>query len=567
MKIYLASKSKARKQLLEKFDLKFKILAAQVKERSRRGNLSYAGLVRENAKAKAEAAALQVEEGVIIAADTICVQDGKIFGKPRNIPDARRMLKQLSRKPQWLYTGLAVIKKSKTRKKLILDHEKTKVYMDQLNSRQIDNYFKQVSPLDKAGSFDVQGKGAFFIKRIDGCFYSVVGLPLRKLYLMFKKLKLFSFLLTTTCYLLATLFLAGSSTEAAEILRKENTMNNPAGLRSANLDNPFGVLEFLHWNHAWNHYKYPNNPQLEKAISLMQRAGVGWVRLDFLWEDIEAQEGKFDFAKYDNLVTLISEKGINILGVLHYSPDWASSCGEWNCPPKDNAAFVNYASKVIQRYKGQVTHWELWNEPDSETYWKPQDGLKAYCVLLKEVYVAAKKIDPDCKILNGGLANGLGSINHLYENGAKGYFDILNIHFFQNPAFGENAIKAVASYPRLAYKIMERNGDADKQIWLTEIGCPGVKAGIPVNNWWLGKNPDERQQAQWVKQVYGELLKNPRVQKIFWAFFRDTQEHWDSGVDYFGLIRWDFSPKPSFKAYQECFELWQKDRAANSGNK
>jgi MAF protein len=212
-KIYLASNSKARKELLEKFGLKFKILPS--KEQTSRGSLSFAQLVKNNARQKAQEVASRVSCGIIIAADTICVQNGKVFGKPKNIPAARRMLKQLSSKPQWLYTGLAVIKKTKNKNKLALGYEKTKVYMDKLNPAQINNYFKQVSPLDKAGSFDIQGKGAFFIKRIDGCFYNVVGLPLRKLCLMLKKLdlKLFSFFLTATGYLLATAFLSGCSTE------------------------------------------------------------------------------------------------------------------------------------------------------------------------------------------------------------------------------------------------------------------------------------------------------------------------------------------------------------------
>ena len=260
-------------------------------------------------------------------------------------------------------------------------------------------------------------------------------------------------------------------------------------------------MEFLHWNHAWNNYKYPTDRDLNKAVSLMQSARVGWVRLDFLWEDIEPVEGKFDFAKYDNIVGLLRNKGIHILGILHYSTNWASACGKWNCPPKDNKIFVNYASKVIQRYKDQVKHWELWNEPDSATYWEKQDGLKSYCILLKEVYLAAKQVDPECKILNGGIANGLGSINHLYDNGAKDYFDILNIHFFQTPLHS-GSIKAVASYPKLAYKIMQRNGDGGKDIWITEIGCPGLKKGLSTDNWWMGKNPTEAQQAKWLKDVY-----------------------------------------------------------------
>jgi len=213
--IYLASNSRARKKLLKDLGLKFKVLPSKVKERRNTGGISYLGLVKLNAQRKAEDVAARVKEGIIIAADTICVQGGKIFGKPKNMQDARHMLKKLSSKPQCLYTGLAVIKKDKYGEKLLLDHEETKVYMDKLNDSEIANYFKQVSPMDKAGSFDIQGKGAFFIKRIDGCFYNVVGLPLRKLCLMLKKLdlKLFSFLLFATCCLLTTALLSGCSTE------------------------------------------------------------------------------------------------------------------------------------------------------------------------------------------------------------------------------------------------------------------------------------------------------------------------------------------------------------------
>jgi hypothetical protein len=324
-----------------------------------------------------------------------------------------------------------------------------------------------------------------------------------------------------------------------------------------NSNSPFGVLEFLHWDHKWNNHKYPNEKSLVKVISLMKDAGVGIVRVDFLWGDIEPSPGSFTFSKYDRIVDLLNKKNIAMLGILHYSTDWGSSCGKWNCPPKENKVFINYAVKVIERYKGKVKFWELWNEPDSSTYWKPQDGLKSYCALLKEFYPAAKKADPECKILNGGLANGLQSVNKLYDNGAKDYFDILNIHFFETPLH-KNAIKAAGAYPRLAYKVMVRNGDAHKKIWLTEIGCPGVTSGITVADWWMGKNPSEQEQAEWARQVYTELLKDEHVEKVFWAFFRDTKKHWKNGVDYFGLVRWDFSSKPAFFAYKKCYEDGKK---------
>ncbi len=324
-----------------------------------------------------------------------------------------------------------------------------------------------------------------------------------------------------------------------------------------NMNNPFGVLEFLHWNHDWNHYKYSSDLELERTAKLMKEAGVGWARVDFLWQDIEPKEGVFDFAKYDRIVDIFSANNINILGLLNYSADWAAFDGGWNSPPKDNKLFVAYASKVIKRYKDKVKYWEVWNEPDSPIYWSVQDGLKSYVSLLKDVYLAAKKIDPDCKVLNGGLAKGISSINCLYDKGAKGYFDILNLHFFENP-LRKGGIKAVVSFPKLAYKIMFRNGDCNKKIWITEIGCPGVRRGLMVNKWWLGKNPTEKQQALWLKRVYTELLKDENVEKVFWAFFRDTKEHWDNGVDYFGLIRWNYSKKSAFKAYQDSFNIWKK---------
>lgn len=326
-----------------------------------------------------------------------------------------------------------------------------------------------------------------------------------------------------------------------------------------NAENPFGVLEFLHWNHSWNSYKYPNRTELEKVIGLIKESGAGWVRMDFVWGDIEAQKGNFNFTNYDLIVELLEKNGIKILGILDYSADWASACGQWNCAPRDNQLFVDYVKVVISRYKEKVKYWEVWNEPDSRAYWQEQDGLKSYCLLLKEVYLAAKSIDPECKILNGGLAGMLG-VNQLYDHGAKDYFDILNIHLFESP-LNLGAEKRILAYPKLAYKIMKRNGDAHKKIWITESGCPGVRRGVKTRNWWMGRNPNEGQQATWVKEVFSQLLQYPAVDKVFWAFFRDCKEHFKSGVDYFGLVRWDFSRKPAFCTYKEIYNKFSNNQS------
>lgn len=215
-KIYLASNSKARQKLFKIFGLNFTVVRSRVFEERAILGLSYAGLAKRNALAKARDVAARLRHGVIVGADTIVVQDKLIYGKPKDLVDAHQMLKKLSRKPQRLYTGIAVIDQDKG--KTLLDYELTKVYMDELTDREIKAYFSRTSPLDKAGSFDIQGQGAFFIRRIDGCFYNVVGLPLRKLYLMFKKIGVKVFSLS---FCLFTFLLSGCSTEYNLVTKEE----------------------------------------------------------------------------------------------------------------------------------------------------------------------------------------------------------------------------------------------------------------------------------------------------------------------------------------------------------
>lgn len=321
---------------------------------------------------------------------------------------------------------------------------------------------------------------------------------------------------------------------------------------------PFAVLEFLNWNHPWNNFKFQKKEDLEKTVSLMKECGMSFVRFDFAWADIEPQEGRFDFSKYDTLVDLLTSNGIEILGLLSYSNDWSGPV--WNGPPNDNKTFVRYASKVIERYKGKVKYWEIWNEPDSTAYWVPQDKLVRYTSLLKDVYVEAKRVDPDCKILNGGFTEAIPiSLKRLYKNGGGKYFDILAIHPFGNPLNQPDADQIVGIYNNCK-RIMAENGD-DKKIWFTELGCPGVEQPSKTNGWWFGLSPTEEQQAEWVKKVYLEILpKMNDCEKVFWAFFRDCKDHFNNGVDYFGLIRWDYSKKPAFKAYKESAEAWKKAR-------
>ncbi|MDD5005112.1 MAG: cellulase family glycosylhydrolase [Candidatus Omnitrophica bacterium] len=316
---------------------------------------------------------------------------------------------------------------------------------------------------------------------------------------------------------------------------------------------PFGVLEFLSWRHEWNNYKYSED-DLKKVADLLSEAGVTFVRMDFLWQDIEPQKDNFDFAKYDFIVDLLSKKNIRILGVLGYCASWAGD--DWNYIPRNLEDFTGYVSSVVSRYKDSIKYWEIWNEPDSTIYWKTQDAMQTYTNLLKESFLAAKKVDPSCRIVLGGMTSeGFYAIKNVYRNGGKDYFDIINIHPFVNPLDAAQMQRVYAIYNNLERLKLQYN-DKDKKIWFTEIGCPGIGPGIETKGWWIGKSPSEEGQAKFLYYIYTDLIDLPNVEKIFWAYFRDNKDHFKNDVDYFGLIRWDFSKKPAFIVFQRRCQRW-----------
>lgn len=167
--------------------------------------------VKDNALLKAREVAGRTKSGVVIGADTIVYVGGKkIIGKPKDLKRAKDQLKLLMSHPHWVYTGVAVIDVDTNKE--IVDYEKTKIFMTHLTDEAIDEYYRHMSPLDKAGGFDIEGKGSVFIRRIEGCYFNVVGLPLAKLRTMLKKvgvhiLMFFALISVTGCsteYNLAT---------------------------------------------------------------------------------------------------------------------------------------------------------------------------------------------------------------------------------------------------------------------------------------------------------------------------------------------------------------------------
>ncbi len=178
--IFLASKSPRRKKLLKQLNLKFKILDIEIDETIPNSEDPIHAVKRLSIE-KLNEAKFHVNRGIIITADTIVVLDKKIIGKPENKKDAQKILKKLSGKTHSVYTGFSIF--NSVRGLTITGYEKTLVTFRKLFMNEIDDYIKTGSPMDKAGAYGIQDDfGAVFIKRINGCYYNVVGLPLTKVY-------------------------------------------------------------------------------------------------------------------------------------------------------------------------------------------------------------------------------------------------------------------------------------------------------------------------------------------------------------------------------------------------
>ncbi|HUU53642.1 MAG TPA: Maf family protein [Armatimonadota bacterium] len=174
--LILASQSPRRQELLRAAGIAFRVVVPAVEERlSAAGGGRYADLVRRAALAKASAVTRR-ERGLVLAADTIVVCEGEVLGKPADEGEARRMLRKLSGRWHRVYTGVALVKGSRR----VVDYERTEVAFRRLSKKQIDWYVSTGEPMDKAGSYAIQGTGAALIRAVRGCYTNVIGLPLPK---------------------------------------------------------------------------------------------------------------------------------------------------------------------------------------------------------------------------------------------------------------------------------------------------------------------------------------------------------------------------------------------------
>jgi len=181
--LILASASPRRKIIFEMIGLNALIVPASISEKHIYNNPIK--LVKYHASEKTEAVSSSFDQNcLIVGADTIVFQNGRILGKPQDKLNAAQYLSDLSGRTHYVYTGVAISYKQR----LIIDYSRSKVEFKQLSAREIEEYIKTGEPLDKAGAYGIQGYGSQFIKRISGCYYNVMGFPVFLFYDMLKRL-------------------------------------------------------------------------------------------------------------------------------------------------------------------------------------------------------------------------------------------------------------------------------------------------------------------------------------------------------------------------------------------
>lgn len=336
--------------------------------------------------------------------------------------------------------------------------------------------------------------------------------------------------------------------------------------------NPYGINTFLEQEvEDW---------KIHRTLRVLKDAGFKWIRQEFPWEDIEIErKGVFrdrrqgrdisSWDKYDHIVDLAEEYGIEIIARLDNPPAWSRAAGNEAgtlAPPDDYADYGDFVYAVVSRYKGRIKYYQIWNEPNIYPEWGegPVDP-EAYTELLQVGYTRAKEGDPGAVILCAGLAPttevtpenlaDLLFLQRMYDAGAKDYFDIMSVQGYGlwNGPTDRRVHPDRANFSRvlLIREMMIQNGDVHKPIWASEVGwnaLPRDFEGFP----YYGRVSEELQ-AEYSAQAYQRAqVEWPWMGVMsYWFFKRPSDREKDQAFYYFRMMEPNFYPHPVYDAVKK----------------
>lgn len=300
--------------------------------------------------------------------------------------------------------------------------------------------------------------------------------------------------------------------------------------------------------------------KLAAALDDVVTLHMSWIRVDFSWAALQPKSASsYDWRPMDAIVDAAQARHLHVLGLLTYTPKWAraAGCTTFVCPPRDDAQFAHFAAAVVDRYRGKVSSYQIWNEPNIDLFWRHPDAV-AYGRLLTTTVSAMRKSVAQLRILFGGLAftstagSDISPTRFLVDACANRTCDVDAIGYdpFTYPSLP--SAPSANAWPLISDSTgfpaaLARAGLAGKPIWITEFGAPTDFPGSTDP-----RTVSERQQAAIV--VDGLRLAQQNAGAVG-AYFIDTwRDAKQAGTtrDHFGVERYDGTHKPAFGALENA---------------
>jgi hypothetical protein len=300
----------------------------------------------------------------------------------------------------------------------------------------------------------------------------------------------------------------------------------------------------------------PQGQDLARLFDQLQAAGVGWVRIDFEWTAIEPQQDVFHWQIYDAIVAAAELRGLEVLGILAYTPAWATDGEPRAGVPRQVADWEDVCFRAAARYRGRVRAWEIWNEPNLDRFFA---GSRTQYIerILEPGARAVRAADPGALVGGPGLAHLTSGDSDWYRwlldvlERAGDELDFVSHHLYDrdgdrdvtrklndSTTFGDEPELWDAATPSVR-EVLREGGWQGRPFWLTETG-------------WASDQVGEPRQADYYRGFLEEWLTGrPGRTWIHKVFFYELRDDPTPGIPKWGLLRADRSPKPAFAAYRD----------------
>ena len=297
--------------------------------------------------------------------------------------------------------------------------------------------------------------------------------------------------------------------------------------------------------------------KIKRSLELVREMGASWIVEYFPWAYYEPQKGLYDWSHPDAVIRHARRQGLTVVARIGFVPQWARPEGsnETYLAPERYSDLGDFVSAFAQRYRGQVSHLIIWNEPNLALEWgfRRPDAAE-YAMMLQVAYARAKEGNPDITVLGGALAPTLGApdaigdlayLQGMYDAGAAPYFDVLAVHAYgwRFPPREPPAPDAITfSRVELLRAIMMHNGDGDKPVMVTEGGWNDHP------RWTKAVRPGQR--IAYTLQAYDMAWREwDWCQAVaLWAFRYPRPQ--PGYPDYFTFVTVDFTLKPVYLEVQ-----------------